>query len=508
MSVLQPTLRAGGCRNVALVSRGGVARCAAACAWLAVSLPAEAQFLGGAPCECRTVLSPPAVAPPPQADGDLTLDVHESLLNRVVSRTDQRQSPVRDFVLGADVHGVEATTTSIRIDLRPSNAGAAFDLVLDGWNRSETVGYTPQAAVRTLGQHRFQATKFVLHDGRLFRTTHPRVDVATSNQTLGASTPVEGVPFLGPAASSLAFQGAEAQRAAGEAIAAQKIRDGVGPEFNRRIDAELARLNRGWLHAVAPKLQQQGLDRCDIVARSTDEWAHYSVQWPNDRRAARSPAPATPAAPARSVTTRRIAEPIAADSVDPTPLGRLTVRDAPLNRALARLGLAGTTIRLADVAEPAEALQPVLKTLRQHGLEISAVPDQAAAALAGLSIRFDDRNPLQVRFENNQIVVAARAALALPPLVDLPVMSIVLRYAIDDADDDALSLVPAGVRFEHDASTATAALTSLLESQAIAALPTVRVPRRFRLPIPDGVPLDLSIKRIAADAGRLSLTVR
>ncbi|MFO1093642.1 MAG: hypothetical protein U0992_10065 [Planctomycetaceae bacterium] len=430
--------------------------------WLiAVSSPAAAQPLlpgpeiastnPAPPCDCTTTARHIATTPPlpTDANGALIIDVHESLLNRIIGRTDQRQSPVRDFVLGADVHGVESTTTSISINLRESAQGVGLDLVLSGNNRSETVGYTPQAAIQTLGQHRFTATKFVLHDGNLFRTERPHVDVVPFNQTVGANTPVSGVPLLGPLASSIAFQAAESQRSAGEAIAAQKIREGVGTEFNRRIDAELARLNRGWLDHVMPALQQYGFSGLRIQGRSSQEWAQYSVRIADGATATeRVPTPVSQPVPTRRVTAQRLTPTTDGDPIEADTIGRLTFRDAALNDSLSRLGLAGATIRMADVVEPATALLSVLDTLQGLGIEIEPVPPEAIAAIKSLTVRFDDQSPLQIMYANNEIVIDARAALTLPPLVDLPMTPITLRYTVDNTTEDAVSLRPAGFKLQ------------------------------------------------------------
>jgi hypothetical protein len=177
-------------------------------------LPAqEAGMVSGPQCACPCTTSQSSTANRPASQlrryttlrpvadldlhGDLVIEIHEDLLNRFVSRTDQRQSEVRDFVLGADVHGTETTNTTVHIDLQPSDEGVALNLVLNGHNQSHTVGYTPQAAVRTFGQHSFVARKPIVHEGRLFRTGRPQVDVTPNNQTLGADTVVSGVPFLG-----------------------------------------------------------------------------------------------------------------------------------------------------------------------------------------------------------------------------------------------------------------------------------------------------------------------
>ena len=42
----------------------------------------------------------------------------------------------------------------------------------------------------------------------------------------------------------------------GEAVAARKIGEKVGPEFNKSLDEQLAQLNQGWLRMLSPQLRQ------------------------------------------------------------------------------------------------------------------------------------------------------------------------------------------------------------------------------------------------------------
>lgn len=483
----------------------------------AQTLPA--QDVGNRPCECRpsfavnnrpattlrpyTTLRPVADLDP---SADFLIELHEDLLNRIVSRTDQRETPVRDFVMGADVYGTAFTTTNVRIDLQPSSAGVALHLILQGRNQSHTVGYTAPAAISTLGQHQFLARKSIVHEGRLFRTEHPHVDVAPNNQTVGAQTFVSGVPFLGEFASSIAFQAAEAQRSQGEAIAAYKLRDGVGTQFNQQVDVELAKLNRGWLDDVAPQLEQFGFDDIRISPSSTDDWARYAVSLSAATASRRVPQRTTAA---RSVTSRRIA----ADAVSLGPerpiLGRIVFRESLARSLVGRLGLAGMAVNAADFSDQVTTAMSVIEVLQQYGLQIDDIPPEVLAALQSLKIKFADRSPSRVLFEDDKIIVQTRAALAVPPLIDLPLMQIDLAYKIDATGDDEIKLLPAGVVFRtvDDDGPGLGPFAPLLESQASAAVPAIRFPRTIRVPIPGNAPLELTVHSLEARDGTLTLTV-
>lgn len=428
----------------------------------------------------------------------LTLEVHEALLNRIAGRSEQRQSAVRDFVLGADVYGVEITATRVQIDLLPSANAVALNLVLHGENHSDTVGYTPQAAVRTLGVNSFTATKFVLHDGRLFHTRRPRVTVAPYNQTIGVDTPVSGVPLLGPLASSIAFQAAQAQRPAGEAITAQKISTGVGGEFNRNIDRELARLNRGWLDAVAPQLQRVGLGDVAIEASSTDQWARYAVRIAAP--ASVSPVGLEPHQPSTMT-----------DAAGPGPgvVGRLSVHAHLLNQLLDRLPLQGVTLRADEIVQAVGPGSEWMAVIERLGIEVPQRPVEAIAGLRNLSLRFDAHEPLRVSLLNDEFRLALRAALSLPPVIESPLLRIEIRYTLDASASDELVLTPGGISFQpaEPGAPGLGPLGNLLETQSRALLPPVRIRRRVTVPVPDSEPVAVQVRSLRARDDWLELSV-
>jgi hypothetical protein len=151
-----------------------------------------------------------------------------------------------------------------------------------------------------------------------------------------------------------------------------------------------------------------------------------------------------------------------------------------------------------------------VESLRQYGLEISEIPPEAAAALQSLTLKFDDTEPLRVAFTPGIIWVRARAALAVPPLLDLPVLQVTVRYRIEVATDGVTELVPIDLKLApaNEADPALNPLALLLESQATAAMPTIRLPREFRLPVPDAEPVLIRMNSLHAENGKLTATVR
>jgi hypothetical protein len=411
----------------------------------------------------------------------LRIEVSETFLNRLVARHDVRQSNVRDFVLGADVHGRETTVTDVAIELRPSSGSAAADMVLVGRNYPDTLGYTPQAVVHTRGFHSFTARKLVVYDGELFHTQRPRVSVAACNETVGLWTPFSGIPLLGPAVNSFAFQMALQRCAEGEAVAAQKIGERVGPEFNKSLDDQLAQLNHGWLTTLSPKLRQMRWRPDRVRAATTDNALRIAVHYEDMPDPAAHPHPA-----------------------DLAP-NHILLHESLLNRAFDRLMRAGTMFQPAEADEYWFQINGILQAWTAE----PEPPDSATgpSPTEGVTVRLGERDPIRVEFLTDQAVLHATAAISVPPLAESPLLHIAIRFRIE-RDESAITFAPDRVRIEpaEPDQPGLGAIAPLIEQQALANVRALRIPRRVKLPPPDLAHVEITIRDITAGDGWLLLS--
>src|SRR4029079_8547824 len=132
----------------------------------------------------------------------------------------------------------------------------------------------------------------------------------------------------------------------------------------------LARLNRGWLDDVTPVLKQYGLMQFRIVARSSDDWAQYSLGPGGGTVVRRVPTRAQRTTPARPIAAERLEAAVDAPAIASQVVALLWIHDQPLNTSLDQLALAGSTVHMADVIEPAAALLSVLDVLEKIGIKI------------------------------------------------------------------------------------------------------------------------------------------
>lgn len=420
----------------------------------------------------------------PAATGEgsqLRLHVSEEFLNRLVARSESRQSQVRDFVLGADVYGHETTHTDVRLDLRLDPTAAAADMVLHGRNFPDTLGYTSQAVVHTLGFHEFTARKLVVFDGRLFHTQRPRVSVVPCNQTVGIWTPFSGAPLIGPLVTAFAFDMAQQRRAEGEAVAAQKIGERVGPEFNQSLDEQLARLNRGSIGTLTPLLKELGWEPDQVNVFSTDDALSLSVRYAD----APQPAALPSTSPHRGLT--------------------IAIHESMLNRAFDRLMLEDTTLAPADADAYWFRINDVLQTW-SAAAEPAAGPAPSAGPPQGVAIRLGPDRPVQVEFGDDRAVLTTQAALTVPPVIETPLLNVVIEFGIERTPD-AITFAPQQVRIQpaDPNQPGFGAMAPVIEQQALASVRPLSLPRQFRLPLEDLANVQIELQDIIAADGWLIL---
>jgi hypothetical protein len=422
------------------------------------------------------------------SDNQLFVEITEDLLNRLVTHRHTALRPVQDVILEAQVFGQERTSTELRIDLTPSRDGAAAEFRLSGRTASDTMGYTPQAAVHTLGDNSFSAAKLVVFDGRMFRTQRPRVQVVPHSQTVCAATPADGTP-LGPLFAGFAFQIAQARRPEADFVVADRISRRVGAEFNGDVDRQLATLNQGWLRQVRPWLVQTGWLPAATRASSSGDRLQYAVRFQNGLSLAPVPPPSSAAR-------------------EPARLNRIAVHESVLNFALATFKLDGLQFTPDQLDE---FLQPAHKFLNDLTDELpstlAAAPASSTPADAAV-VHLDRQQPVRVELRDGEVHVTFRASFALPIGGATPLQTIRIRSRIE-REEHAFLLAPAEVTVQPvDESTGQPEMVSaLIQSQVESRVPTFRIPRQITVPSATSGKVLLSIREPVLEDGWLVLEI-
>ncbi|MBD3673277.1 MAG: hypothetical protein HUJ26_07090 [Planctomycetaceae bacterium] len=190
---------------------------------------------------------------------NLHIVASEAFLDKVVRDKHNESSKVRDYVLGANVSGTQKTETTVGLDVKPSDDGILFDLVLNGVTRSNTAGVTSQATVYTAGRYNFTGRKEIKFDGDTFDVAPARVSVSARNNTYAASTRLDGVPIFSGIARGIAKSEAAKRRPQSEAIARSKVRKRVEPEFNKEANEQFEQVEKDLQNDFYKNLREAGL---------------------------------------------------------------------------------------------------------------------------------------------------------------------------------------------------------------------------------------------------------
>lgn len=358
----------------------------------------------------------PAAAPQ-RAPGraNFRVAVSENFLNRLVAQERVDPGPVRDFVLGAQVTGRQTTVSRLRVDLIASDDKARTDLILNGDVQSLTTGVTPQAMIDTAGQQRFVAVKEVYFDGNQFSTRHATVFIRAQNQTIGAVTPLSGTLF-GGLANRIAYRAAERQKAAGEAVARDRLAERLFPTFDGEVDAKLAQANRQ-LEPVRKRLDAVKLLPSLQSSWTSDSHLYYESFIGDDKSSAPLPA--------------------ANDMAERDNGLRFSIHESLINTIIDRTGLKG----LKTTDRKLRELEKSLLTLTGNGRGDDAgdpestekAPLTAPDLPAGTEgfetdIEFDEIAPLTVRIEKDRLFVILKAHFKPAGQAVMPPMTVTIPY--------------------------------------------------------------------------------
>ncbi|MEZ6066244.1 MAG: hypothetical protein R3B90_11185 [Planctomycetaceae bacterium] len=353
----------------------------------------------------------PSPAPP---YCNFCFEVTEDFANRVLSRQDCNDGPVRDFVLGAEVFGEQTTKTRTRVDFLPCSQAAKLELNLMGQVHSATVGVTPQAHVQTVGQHEFRITKEIEFDGQMIRTRSPAAWVTPSQQNVAAATAVSGVPLLGPIVNNFVLQAAETREPQARQITAEKITRQAVPRFNQEVDKGLAQLNQQLATRVRPTLQQWQLIPQSQQLTSHDRAMQWRVTLGNS--AATTPPPMD-----------RSGEPHG-------EAGMLCLHESLLNGLLDRLPLAGAEV-------PDAAMDAWFQSLAA-GEGLAALARSRGDIRPNLAtIIFDRRDPIRFRFDRRRAELVVRIGIRPVAGPEINIQEITIPFEVR-VTADRLEFVP------------------------------------------------------------------
>jgi hypothetical protein len=417
---------------------------------------------------------------------NLRVVASEKFLSKLVGESTTKQGQVHDNILGANVSGNQTTTATVGIDLKPNNNGVRLNLVLDGVARSNTVGVTNEASVYTSGNHVFKASKPVTFDGNTFVTGPAEVSVWPSNTTTGVSTKYDNVFLFGGIANSIARDEVAKRRGQSEAIAAERVRSKVLPEFNQEVDSKIGDLNKDLEAKVNSKLREKDLMPSATNYRTTEDDLRANLRLMGDGELAGGDGPFVTVPPTGFV---------------------VALHESLLNNSMDRLKFAGRTMSDKELASEIEkSFSDLLGRQFNATQKIDAAGEGSKEPATFI---FPDKDPIRIRLNNGQLTLAIRAGLKQKPgEEDIPTQEITvpLMFQIEgsnlviESGDIGVAPVDPPANSAIQITRATVVRTKVKN-----ALPTRKFDRFVSIDKNRQTPIHLGLAQIKLAGGWLSL---
>jgi hypothetical protein len=427
----------------------------------------------------------------PVAEEFVRVSMRLSFLQRTWNREVLERDPVSTQVGDAQVRGHQTTSVQVRLSASPGGRIAKLHLHGMGNVRSNTVGVTRQARVNSLGNHTFEVVKPVYFDGRQFLTRSAHGQVIARTEPIAISTRLSGVPLLGALGERIAWSETYRRQPRTNSIVARQVADDVLPEFNSKIDRELAEVNA--------RLADTRRQIAQFLPGREIDWQADSTNDGITIRAGFNPAPGT----------YRAARPMLHTVMKPDPQFRedlvVSVSDVLVNELFRRVPLNGLTISDAALQE-LQGIEPD-RLMVGGQLKIPSALQNAMAAPAILfSLQLAEDIPLEVRFQRASVAVVLRFRI-LPRIgdpSDIHRLTLMLQGADGGQGRFAVRIADVEVASENSAASESE-ITQIIRTQSRDLLldqPPTLVPRLASLQQETGL-ADLKLRGIRTRDGVL-----
>jgi hypothetical protein len=161
-------------------------------------------------------------------------------------------TPVRDCILGTDIHGTGLVKGEVTVELVPSDDQAIVDTLFRGTIDTDTIGYNGPATIYATGTTTLSARKRLLFHGEQL-STRP----ATSSATVASS--INDIQARHGLIERFAWKRAMKQKALAESIAASHAEDQFNERMDKQADGLIARANESLLQKFRRPLADRNL---------------------------------------------------------------------------------------------------------------------------------------------------------------------------------------------------------------------------------------------------------
>lgn len=331
---------------------------------------------------------------------NLLIDVDEALLATAVNREVDTVEPVDEVIVGTRVRGTGRTVGQVRLDLVPSSADAAIELVFGAVNHSKTHGGRGPVTVFSDGETRLDARKRLLVDDEGISVGPTEVSASAHSSPTGIAVSKRfGKKLIRKIASRKSSQ----LRPQADAEASMKARAKLRRQFDEQTAGPIADARRDYQQRFREPLLERDWYP-DLLKLSTSD-SRLSV-----------------------VARKAISDQIAAAAPPPNPAAEAVlaarVHDTAINN-VAEITLSGRTLTQEDVENLADSRE------FQMPDAFGSDPDQQP-----WSITFARKRPVEVDVADDWLQITIRGDAFTSGDRAFPGMDIWASYRVGQVDGD------------------------------------------------------------------------
>lgn len=259
--------------------------------------PVDLEYLGAAVTELERYGQAPRVVWAMRrrfAQPNLRVVASQPFLARALSRDVDDVAPVRDLILGTDIHGTGRTVGRTEITPIPSAHQGALRLMLTGTTYSDTVGYNGPVQIFSTGTTKILGEKqlYLRSDGLYAGPSEAEAETRTRIRGIATGRHGPLGKIILKAANKRVYQ----SKRQAERIAADHAEDRIRARMDREASERLSAANLNYREKFLAPLVRFDVYPERLQFATTAEGLHVTgLVRASDRLAADRPAPAAPA---------------------------------------------------------------------------------------------------------------------------------------------------------------------------------------------------------------------
>lgn len=365
---------------------------------------------------------------------NLYVRASQKFLSAGIEEDQNRTEPVRDCILGTDIHGTANLVARSKIILLDSPEEAKYDIYLVGNVHSNTVGYNGPVTIYSTGTTSVWAKKPLTFTefGLIGAPACVRCDTTTCINDICANKRI---------VENIAWKRATAAQPEAEAIASEHAEERIQPQFDQQVTESIGSVNERYDNGFREPLEiRDEAPRAFLTStRKQNDFLSRITQASLGQLSAALPPPiATPSDMVVQVHETYVA------NMGRAMLGGETFTQNQQAELRKRMSLGGDDAEPKADDKPADDL-PIDEDTRAS---LSEAELKELSLLVGRSTRitFDDRLPVRAEFGQDSAVIAVRLksverdAVKYKDMVDLreaklPLIEISAAYKLAATED-------------------------------------------------------------------------